>query len=250
MTPDLIGCENICSYIEASGKKSFTIKYANDVSKTDVTIFTYNGKNSTECVEGFKNWNTFFGSNGNTNIYRLNVFSIAGDSKSCFIQLNTEKSNNFNRQETQTVSQPQIMTGYISRDEAARMVNDALLQKQQEHEIEELKNAYYDVLDFLENRENENEDDGKDFATQLKTLKDTFSDFKPKEELAISGEEKTDVANEHWTKQDSYLAIAIPRLKKADKFFGTDLLLLANLAEQRPGTFKDMVMELRKIFKK
>lgn len=260
MQIDIIGTENVVKYIEASKLTKFTISRIG-TSNSALPIY--------ECIDSDSNANAvsefmkFASVFNNSTPYKITLFNFAikeidengqmkvkkqitrGEKFECSFILNT----NFQSGQTSQQTNVNHQGGFDFAGLKDSIINE-ISKKQEENailnEIKELKSKFAELEEEDEEEEKENKDleiagMKPDQLTQLFGLIGMLKGNN-QNPPAINGD-----ANQDAETKRVNINNAIRVLYKHDKQLDTDLLKLANLAENKPDTFVMLLDMLRKM---
>lgn len=253
MQVDILGLENVVSYITATKLSKFVIQRAGSNAQAIPVFECIDSDSNANAVNEFSKWAAVM---NNSLPYKITLFDFAQIKQDENGAIKVEKSKNKSgktevtfiintaMQATQTNQQPNANNlGYDLAGLRADIIKE--ISKQQEenailNEIKALK-AKFAELEAEEEEEEEEEEPGKIGGidpSQLSQIMGLVNMFKtPSTPPTINGvQEQQDNINK-----------AIKILYKHDKALDTDLLKLAELAETKPDTFKMLLETLRKM---
>lgn len=251
MQIDVIGLENVVSYIQATKLSKFVIQRVGSNAQAIPIFECIDSDSNANAVNEFTKWAAVM---NNATPYKITLFDFAEITTDANGQTKVQKSKaktgktevtfiiNATAPTTQANQQQHTNTnqGFDIASLRADIINE-ISKKQEENailaEIRELKQKFAD-LDAEEEEEEEEENGalGGVDASQLGSIMTLVNMLKAQSAPAtINGIDE----------QKENINKAIRILYKHDKSLDTDLLKLAELAETKPDTFKMLLQTLR-----
>lgn len=251
MQVDILGLENVVSYIQATKLSKFIIQRAGANAQAIPVFECIDSDSNSNAINEFSKWAAVM---NNSIPYKITLFDFALIKQDENGQVKIEKSKNKSGKsevtfvintamQTPTTNQQQNTMGFDLAGLRADIIKDISKQQEDNAILAEIKrlSSRLDELDADEEEEEEESSGpgglgGLD-ATQLQSIMGLVNMFKtPTQPTQINGVEEV--------KENINKAIKI--LYKHDKSLDTDLLKLADLAENKPDTFKMLLETLRK----
>ena len=259
MTIDIIGLEQVLAYIRSTNKSKFTILRAGQ-NGSNIPVFECFDNSTTEnAMRAFEQWAKVM---NNNNVYKIVLFDLLDDDEGtqkktrakagkmeAFFAL-TDPSTSFGKGSnadapTQTLAE---IRKQVAAEMEAEKREDTLLAQIKELT---LKVEAMQALDEEEEEEEEEEDllgALKDPKTMM-GLSQLFTMLRGGQPPVVNGTTEPAGTPADQAKAQSEktqrLNSAVKRLFAVDKNLIEDLELLANLAEQKPETFNQMIGMLR-----
>jgi len=251
MQVDILGLENVVSYIQATKLSKFIIQRAGGNAQAIPVFECIDSESNGNAINEFSKWASVM---NNAIPYKITLFDFANITTNEKGETKIEKSKSKSGKteitfvintalQIQNTSQQPNQMGYDAASLRADIIKDIRKEQEESAVLNEIKrlSARLDELDEDDEEEEESEGSGAGLggldATQLQSIMGLVNLFKtPTTPTTINGvDEQKDNINK-----------AIKILYKHDKSLDTDLLKLADLAENKPDTFKMLLETLRK----
>jgi len=249
MQVDILGVDNIVKYIEATKKTKFSILRAG--ASAHMSVFEcLDSDTNVNAVNDFKRWAEVM---NNAIPYKIILFDFAefttDQNGEPMVKKQKNRSakceatfilNAFAQNQTTNQQTPEISSqGFDAKSFRESIINEIAKKQEENLILTELKKLTERINEIESEEEEEEEENGLGALTdtdQLAKIMGLVNMFKGEQKpVTINGaNERTDNINN-----------AIKRLYAVNKNLDTDLLKLADLAEQKPDTFNMLITTLR-----